>query len=308
MGKQITSNLLMIRPANFGFNPETAGNNAFQRNPGERSVTEIAQQAIVEFDEFVRKLREVGVDVLVVEDTPSPITPDAVFPNNWITTHADGTVVTYPMYAPTRRLERRKEVVEILQKRFRVNREWSLVEAEQQGVFLEGTGSMILDRMHRIVYACRSPRTDQALLEQFCREMKYEMVLFDAEDQNGQSIYHTNVLMALGNDLVVICLAAVKTMAERRILEARFAQTGKEVIEIRPEQMNAFAGNMLQVAGKGGRPFLVMSEQAYRSLRSDQVEALQRKTEILYSPLSTIETYGGGSARCMMAEIFLPEV
>lgn len=308
MEKQIASTILMIRPAHFGYNIETAGNNAFQSNPEGISPESIKQSAVAEFDTFVDQLRAAGVEVIVVEDTAEPVKPDAIFPNNWITTHADGTIVTYPKFAPTRRKERREDIIQLLSDRYSVSRELSLVDGEEMDIYLEGTGSMILDRPNRVVYACRSLRTDESLLQRFCEEMGYEMELFDAVDKDGMPIYHTNVMMALGLNLVVICLDSIRDTQERQNLEARFAQTGKEVINIRLEQMEAFAGNMLQVAGAGGQPILVMSEQAYRSLRSDQVEALKKKTELLYSPLDTIETYGGGSARCMMAEIFLPKL
>lgn len=296
----------MIRPANFGFNEETAGDNAFQTRPGDESPADISAKALQEFDTFVAKLREAGVDVIVVEDTKQPPKPDAVFPNNWITTHGDGTVVTYPMYSPLRRLERREDIVDLLKEKFAVSEVLKLEDRKDKDLFLEGTGSMILDRYHRLVYACRSERTSELLLGEFAQKVGFQMVLFEATDAIGTPIYHTNVLMALGKNLVVICLDSVHNEDERSWLLDSFDRSGKEVIDITFDQMGAFTGNMLQVENKAGEAILVMSEQAYKSLRSDQIDAIRAKSKILTSPIPTIEKYGGGSARCMMAEIFLP--
>ncbi len=304
---QTTPHILMVRPANFGFNDETAASNAFQSDDGSLGHEEISRLAVAEFDAFVEKLRSAGVDVIVAQDTVRPLKPDAVFPNNWVTFHEDGTVVTYPMYAPVRRLERRADILLDLQARFRVNRKIQLEEYENIEHFLEGTGSMIIDRPNGLVYACLSPRTTRSLLERFCAQMDCEPVAFHAIDAAGVEIYHTNVMMALGETFVVICLDTVTDETEQALLLQKFALTGKEIIEISPEQMMAFAGNMLQVRNRKGETYLVMSEQAYRSLNARQVSQIMRHTNILYSPIPTIETYGGGSARCMMAEVFLPE-
>lgn len=305
--QQTTDTLLMVRPAQFGFNEETAGNNAFQVNDPTLSQEEIQERAKNEFDAFVGKLRAAGVEVIVVEDNSDPFSPDAVFPNNWVTFHEDGAVITYPMFAPKRRLERREDVIEALSRDFYIDDRLKLEWHEGQNRFLEGTGSMILDRPNQLVYACLSERTHEDLLEEFCTFTGYEKVVFHAIDAKGQPIYHTNVMMALGETFAVIALDTIADPKEKAKVLAHLHHTNKEVIEISVEQMNAFAGNMLQVHNKAGQTILVMSEQAYRSLTAAQVARIQAHTGILYSAIPTIETYGGGSARCMMAEVFLPK-
>ena len=305
--KQITSHILMVRPANFGYNEQTAANNAFQVQDHSLSPQEVQQKALEEFDVFVLRLLGKGVDVIVMEDSPAPVKPDAVFPNNWATFHADGRVVTYPMNAPLRRPERREDILVKLGERFELGEHLRFEHYEEMEKFLEGTGSLILDRPHRIAYACLSPRTDEGLLDEFCQALGYEKVAFSAVDGQGQEIYHTNVMMALGEDFVVICLESVRDKGERQMLLDKFSATNKAVIEISLAQMMAFAGNMLQVRSQDGNTYLVMSEQAYRSLNDQQIEQIHQYTNILHSPLYTIEKYGGGSARCMMAEVFLPE-
>lgn len=305
--KQITSHLLMVRPAHFGFNEETAGNNTFQKNDGTLTPAQIRRKAITEFDNFVHLLRASGVQVTVVEDTDYPMKTDAIFPNNWVTFHANGTVITYPMFSPARRLERREDILEKLGKQFQIENRVHLESSESAEKFLEGTGSMILDRPNHLAYACISPRTDVALLEEFCQIIGFEKVTFTAVDGNDTPIYHTNVMMALGETFVVICLDTVKNSNEREALLQKFEETNKEVIEISLSQMMSFAGNMLQVENRSGEPILVMSEQAYKSLETTQVRRLNQHTNLLYAPLYTIEKYGGGSARCMLAEVFLKE-
>jgi len=308
MRQQTTSHILMVRPANFAFNEETAANNAFQSRDDNMNEVEMRQHALREFDEFVTKLRDAGVHVIVAEDSPEPAKPDAVFPNNWVTFHQEGFVVTYPMFAPTRRRERREEVVEeILQEGFSSNNRIRLEDNEADNRFLEGTGSIIFDHQNRLAYACLSPRTDADLLDELCQKIGYQKVVFHAVDANEQDIYHTNVMMALGETFVVICLDSVRDAAERQMLEEQFRETGKEIVDISLEQMNAFAGNMLQVRNDSEETILVMSEQAYRSLTPAQIRDLEQHTKLLFSPIETIETYGGGSARCMMAEVFLPK-
>lgn len=297
----------MVRPANFGFNEETADSNAFQQNDTSLSALEIKRKATREFDDFVYLLRQAGVNVIVMEDTYEPVKTDAVFPNNWVTFHSDGTIITYPMYAEVRRLERREDIIGKLTHQFNFDKRIRLEEAEARHKFLEGTGSMILDRVYKIAYACVSPRTDVEMLDEFCKQMGYEKVAFTALDGDGKEIYHTNVMMALGETFVVICLETVKNKAERESLLKKFEQTNKAVVEITLNQMMSFAGNMLQVQNKSGEPILVMSEQAFQSLDKDQVRKLNQHTNLLYSPIDTIEKYGGGSARCMMAEIFAPK-
>jgi len=296
----------MVRPAHFGYNEETADNNSFQSNDDSLPVAEIEQRAREEFDTFVHELREAGIDVIVVEDTPDPLKPDAVFPNNWISFHEEGLIVTYPMFGSQRRQERREDVIRDLSARYGYTDRYQMEESEEDGVFLEGTGSMILDRPNRIVYACLSARTNQELLEAFAKKMNYEVVVFNALDMQGDPIYHTNVMMALGETFVLICLDTVRDEEERQQLLDSFDRTNKQVIGISLEQMMAFAGNALQVKNKKGDTFLVMSEQAYRSLSPHQQEDIESHTGILFSPLKVIEKYGGGSARCMMAEVFKP--
>lgn len=300
---QITDTILMVRPANFGFNVETARNNAFQTNDNSLKPKEISVAARKEFDAFIEKLREAGINVIVIEDTNTPLKHDAVFPNNWFTTHADGTLITYPMYAPMRRLERRDDVVAQLQQQYHYNKHIRLEQREELERYLEGTGSMIFDRDNKIVYACRSIRTDEGLLDEFALWMGYEKIIFESYDKNGLPIYHTNVMMALGVTFCVICMDTITDAVQRRTVSDSLTASGKDIIAITRAQMGAFAGNMLQVKGKDDN-YLVMSEQAYRSLTEEQIQQIQLHTQLLYSDITTIETYGGGSARCMMAEVF----
>ncbi len=297
----------MVRPAHFAFNEETAANNAFQSRDQRLTPEQMAQQAVAEFDGFVEQLRAAGVQVIVAKDSATPVKPDAVFPNNWVTFHQEGFVITYPMFAPTRRRERRRQIIEqVLQQGFRSERRLNFEFNEKRDRYLEGTGSIIFDHTHRLAYACLSPRTDEQLLEDLCQEIGYQKVVFHATDANGQDIYHTNVMMALGETFVVICLDTIRDAAERQMLEQKFKATGKEIVDITLAQMNAFAGNMLQVRNTAGQTLLVMSSTAYHALTPEQISALERHTQLLHSPIPTIETYGGGSARCMMAEVFLP--
>ena len=303
--QQTTSNILMVRPSNFGFNEETAQNNAFQTKDASLSQEQISEKARVEFDNFVEILRGYGVNVVVAEDSATPVKPDAVFPNNWVTMHADGTMILYPMFAQARRLERDENIIQLIENQFVVKTKIHLEQYESVEKYLEGTGSMILDRANEIVYACLSVRTDLALLDELCDILHYKRVAFTAVDGNGQDIYHTNVMMALGETFVVICLETIRDEAERLNLIKLFELTNKEIIEISLAQMMLFAGNMLQVRNEEGDTFLVMSDQAYNSLNTAQINHIQRHTQFIFADIKTIETYGGGSARCMMAEIFL---
>ncbi|MEO1437643.1 MAG: arginine deiminase-related protein, partial [Bacteroidota bacterium] len=239
-------------------------------------------------------------------DTIEPIKPDAVFPNYWITTHVNGTIILYPMMAPSRRNERRTDIAELLRRQFNYTRLVDFSEHEAEERYLEGTGSMILDRVNRVVYACVGPRTDQSLLDEFCEWADYTKRSFRSVDRHGQDIYHTNVMMAIGTSFVVICLDSVPDPDERQALLDTFEATQKTIVEISFEQMEHFAGNMLQVSNEAGEGVLVMSEQAYQSLSTDQIQTLEGHSKLLYSPIETIEKYGGGSARCMMAEVFKP--
>ncbi len=308
MRLQTTPHILMVRPANFAFNEETAANNAFQSRDGKLSAAEMRERAMQEFDGFVAQLRAVGVDVIVAEDSAAPVKPDAVFPNNWVTFHQEGFIVTYPMFAPTRRLERSEAIIEqVLAGGFHSERRLNFESSESSNLFLEGTGSIIFDHQHRLAYACLSPRTDADLLESLCEAIGYQKVVFHSVDQNGQDIYHTNVMMALGETFVVICLDSVRDAEERNMLEEKFRETGKAIVDISLAQMNSFAGNMLQVRNMEGQTILVMSSQAFSALTAAQIEQLEGHTQLLHASIDTIETYGGGSARCMMAEVFLPK-
>lgn len=298
-----TSNLLMIRPAAFAFNPQTAINNSFQKITEQLHVHE---KALQEFDNFVSLLSIYGIRVIVMQDTLEPHTPDSVFPNNWVSFHEDGTVVLYPMFADNRKLERKKNVVEKLGEHFFVRTVIDLTGYEYKAAFLEGTGSMVFDRDHRIAYACLSPRTHASVLYDFCDAMDYSPVLFNAVDDNGEEIYHTNVMMCIADNYVVICLDSIKDEVQRTMLTETFGNTGKEIIDISYEQMNQFAGNMLQVRNIAGIPILIMSTLAYKSLTPNQLQRLESFNRVIHSSLDIIERNGGGSARCMMAEIFLP--
>ena len=291
----------MIEPVDFGFNDETAVNNAFQK----KISGHIQQQALGEFNAFVNLLRKNQVDVTVVKDSVAIHTPDSIFPNNWISFHENGSMILYPMFAPNRRKERKSVVLDAVEDRFKKGQIIDLTEAENRQLYLEGTGSLVLDRVNRIAYACLSPRTHLSLVNEFCRLNDYTPVTFTACDQFGIAIYHTNVMMSIASEFAVICLDAIKEKTEREKVIAQIKLTGKEIVEISFEQLLRFAGNMLQVRNTSEEALLVMSASAYESLFPEQVHALEKYNRILYSPLNTIESVGGGSARCMMAEIFL---
>ncbi|MFY8091790.1 MAG: citrulline utilization hydrolase CtlX [Chitinophagaceae bacterium] len=299
--KQFTHQLLMIRPVGFAFNAETAVNNSFQVPTNQQNVQ---QQALHEFDIFVQKLQSNGIDVTVVNDTPEPFTPDSIFPNNWISFHTN-TICLYPMFAENRRLERKQSVLEAVKQKFNIEQTIDFTEFEQTNIFNEGTGSMVLDRENNIAYACLSVRTQLPALQEFCSKMNYKPVTFIANDVQGQPIYHTNVMMCVANKFVVVCLECVTNLQERAFLKSTIQATGKEIIEISYHQMNHFAGNMLQVGNLNGDVFLVMSSQAYHVLTTEQIASIEKYNTIIHSSLETIETNGGGSARCMMAEVFL---
>ncbi|MBW0162500.1 MAG: amidinotransferase [Sediminibacterium sp. Gen4] len=301
---QTTSNLLMIKPVRFDFNAETAVNNSFQQASADQQVSE---KAAAEFDRFVSVLNNAGVQVTVVEDTPEPHTPDSVFPNNWISFHDDGTIFLYPMFAVNRRLERKPHVLSVIAEKFRVANTIDLSAYEQQQVFLEGTGSMVLDRENKISYACLSPRTDIQVLHDWCNKAGFRPVAFTSVDSKGDPIYHTNVMMCIADQFAVICLDSIPDETEKRTVIETLKDTKKEIIEISFDQMNRFAGNMLQVQNTNGDRFLVMSSQAYNSLTAEQIKRIEHYNPILHSDITTIETNGGGSARCMMAEVFLAE-
>lgn len=304
--KHLTDQILMVRPANFGYNAETAASNAFQNDKTSLTVKEIKSKARKEFDAFVKVIQEAGVDVTIIEDNDKVKTPDSVFPNNWISLHQDGMVVTYPMLSEIRRRERRDDIIELLSKKFQINEQVHLEQLEKQDLILEGTGSLVLDRFNKIAYACKSPRTNEKALDIFCSKTGYEKVVFEAVDAKGQQIYHTNVMMAMGHKYVIISLDSIQNKNERQKVIQKFKETKKEIIEITLNQMNSFAGNMLLLGTKAGKPILVMSSQAFKSLSNEQIEKIEMYNPILHSSLEIIEQFGGGSARCMIAEVFLP--
>ena len=302
--QQTTQHIMMVRPVNFGYNPQTAENNAFQKKmPQNQDVLTKAQS---EFDGMVQLLKEAGVDVLVFEDTPQPPKPSAVFPNNWVSFHEDGLVVLYPMYAPNRRLERQEEILIGIEKKFSKQTFLDFSPYETMGKYLESTGSMIIDRPNRLIYACRSERTHEQVLQAVSEKLEYQYLLFDAQDENQQAIYHTNVMMCLGIDFAVICLEAIPNAEERQQVVETLQKAGKQIVEISQAQIKQFAGNMLEVKNTQGERLLVMSERAFKSLTQEQVATLEKSVRIVAPPLYTIEDYEGGSARCMMAEVFLP--
>ncbi|CAL2106224.1 Amidinotransferase [Tenacibaculum sp. 190524A02b] len=309
--KQTTNTILMVRPASFRMNEQTAVNNYYQQNLGTMLPASINAKAQEEFDVFVGKLRAAGVVVIVVEDTKEPDTPDALFPNNWISFHENGDVAVYPMFAENRRLERREDVLEILEEKgFVIENVVDYSEAEEEEVYLEGTGSMILDRANRKAYCALSPRADEELFIEFCEDFEYTPVVFTANQTVAnarEAIYHTNVMMCVAETFAVVCLDAIDDKKEKKNLIKHLKSDGKEVIAITENQVVQFAGNMLQVVGEHEERYLVMSASAYNSLTVSQLKAIEKHCEIIHSSLETIETCGGGSARCMMAEVFLPK-
>ncbi|HOZ74679.1 MAG TPA: arginine deiminase-related protein [Flavobacterium sp.] len=309
--KQTTNAILMVRPVAFRMNEQTAVNNYYQKVLDNLSAETVNAKAQEEFDTFVNKLRMVGVDVTVVEDTLKPDTPDSIFPNNWISFHENGDVVLYPMFAENRRSERREDVLDILEdKGFVVNEIMDYTSAEQDGIYLEGTGSLLLDRENEKAYCALSPRADEELFIEFCEDFDYAPVIFEAyQTVNGKRelIYHTNVMMCIGDTFAVICADCIDDKQERKMVLDNLRADGKEIILISEDQVNNFAGNMLEVQGSDERRYLVMSASAHQSLTKKQIAQIEEHVTILSSSLDTIEACGGGSARCMMAEVFLPK-
>lgn len=309
MARQITDTIVMIRPVAFRMNEQTAVNNFFQEDIALRNA-EINTKAQAEFDAFVQKLRGVGVNVIVENDDLRMDTPDSIFPNNWISFHENGDVGLYPMFAENRRRERREEVLIRLENEgFKINNIYDYTPAEDEGFFLEGTGSILMDRVNRKAYCALSPRADEELLIEFCEDFEYMPVIFTANqtvDGKRLPIYHTNVMMCLAEEFCVICLDTIDDAKEKKNVVQHLKSDGKEIIAITEGQMHHFAGNMLQVQGRD-KKYLVMSAAAHNSLSKQQIAAIEKHCEILSSDLHTIETCGGGSARCMMAEVFLPK-
>jgi len=310
---QSTATLLMVRPASFRMNEQTAVNNYYQKVIDGLSEEKVNSLARKEFDAFVEKLRSKGVQVIVIDDEIEPNTPDAVFPNNWISFHEDGRIGLYPMFAPNRRAERREDIFDRLTNEagMEIDEIIDFTEFEEHDKFLEGTGSMVLDRENKIAYAALSVRTDEKALEHFCEEFGYRACIFHAnqtKDSKRVPIYHTNVMMAIGSNLAIVCADCVDDKKERENLIATISQTQKEIIYISEDQVNRFAGNMLEVKNEEGSCFLVMSASAFESLNPEQIESIEKHCPIIHSSLDTIEACGGGSARCMMAEVFLPKI
>ncbi|MBB4078108.1 hypothetical protein GGR28_000709 [Lewinella aquimaris] len=303
---QTTHHLLMVRPANFARASETVADNSFQEVVSNESFGSIGDRAVEEFDRFVDLLRTAGVEVTVIEDTASPVKPDAVFPNNWFSTHPDGTLVTYPTYWPQRRLERREDVVEMLKSRYRVDRHLDLSVWEAEDCFLESTGSLLLDRDRKVAYACLSQRCTREAVHDWCELMDYQPITFHAYDARGAVIYHTNVMMAIGTTHVIVCLDAVTDAEEKSKLTESLLLSGKRIVGLSLEQVDQFAGNALEVKTTEG-PAWIMSTAAFTSLDDAQRDALMEpeNMRIVHTDLSTIERYGGGSARCMLGEIYL---
>lgn len=300
----------MVRPSSFRMNEQTAVNNYFQ-NSSDLSPASTIQEARLKFDAMVTALRTAGANIVVFDEPENSVTPDALFPNNWISMHRDGRVALYPMYAKNRREERREEVLELLEKEgFNIEEIIDYTSAEEEAVFLEGTGSMILDHVNQIAYCALSERADEELFIEFCEDFEYTPCTFNAYQTVGEDrlkIYHTNVMMCVADHYAVVCLECVDDAAERKQLKKYLKDSGKTIVVITEEQMHHFAGNMLQIGDRDGNPILVMSDTAYKSLRPEQLRTLESFNPIVHPELNIIEQCGGGSARCMMAEIFLPK-
>ena len=308
---QTTNSIVMIRPVAFRMNEQTAVNNHYQKVLDGLLPATVNAKAQVEFDAYVEKLRAAGINVIVIDDTLEPDTPDSIFPNNWISFHENGDIALYPMFAENRRLERREDVFDILEEKgFEINDIMDYTSAEEDGIFLEGTGSIILDRENEIAYCALSPRADEELFIEFCEDFEYNPVIFEAyQTVNGERkhIYHTNVMMCIAETFAVICADCIDDKAERKMVLQKLKESGKEIILITEEQVNNFAGNMLQVRGANDERFLIMSDAAYKVLTQDQISKIEKHCKILHASLDIIEACGGGSARCMMAEVFLPK-
>lgn len=308
--RQNTDTIMMIRPVKFRMNEQTAVNNYYQKVIDGLAPEEVQAKALGEFDAFVDKLRGKGVNVLVINDTVDPDTPDSIFPNNWISLHNDGRVGLYPMFAENRRLERRDDIIEQLRENHQVTDIIDFSQFEGENKFLEGTGSMILDRPNKLCYAAISERTQPDVLKEFCDKFGYEAVVFVANqtvDGKRLPIYHTNVMMCVADQFAILCADSIDDNEERKLVIDKLESTGKEVITISEDQKHHFAGNMLQVSSNSGQKYLVMSGAAYQSLDQSQIDRIEKYCPIIHSSLDTIEALGGGSARCMMAEVFLPK-
>ena len=304
---QTTNNILLVRPSNFVFNIETAASNAFQHKASENEET-TKQKVISEFEVFATTLQSKGVNVFVMDDTINPQKPDAVFPNNWVSFHPDGMVILYPIYAPNRRHERRQDILDTLKKDFEIKQLLDLSHYENEGMFLEGTGSIVFDHRHKIAYACLSPRTNKELFVKVCNHLQYKPIWFQAYDNGGMEIYHTNVMMCVGERFAVICLDSISNNQEREFVLQSLKESGHQVIDITWEQMNHFAGNMLELQTNEGKSIVAISQSAFDSLTQSQKTEIGKYGELVPLYVNTIETIGGGSARCMIAEVFLKPI
>jgi len=301
----IPHGLLMVRPASFEFNVETADSNTFQQK-GAFDPGLLQQQVLSEFDEVTTVLKKNKISLLVVEDTPSPQKPDALFPNNWISMHPDGLIITYPMMAVNRRSERREDIIKLLKTRYTVSRVWDISGAEWDNKFLEGTGSIVFDHAHQLAYACRSPRTNDVLLGDVCRQIGYQSILFDSVDEKKVPVYHTNVMMWVGEKIAAVCIDSLHLESDQDKVLDRLTETNHKIIAISYAQMNAFAGNMLEVQNEEGQLFILMSQTAYQTLLPGQINEMSKYAEPIIVSIDTIEKYGGGGIRCMVAGIYLP--
>lgn len=304
--KQSTNNIFLVKPARFGYNVETAESNGFQ-NKSLDTPLEITKKAIAEFNEMAKKLSAKGINVLIIDDTPNPVKPDAIFPNNWGSFHADGRVVLYPMLAENRREERRNDILELIATKYEISEIIDLSHKENSHIFLEGTGSIIFDHPYKLAYACLSPRTDQTLLIETCNTLGYQPIYFNSFDVEGKAIYHTNVMMNIGNGYAVVCLESIADIDERQMVVHSLKNSGKEIIEISFEQMHHFCGNMLELDLQQDKNVLVLSQRAHNHLTSIQINQLENYCALFPLNIETIEQIGGGSVRCMISEIHLPE-
>ncbi|WP_297802928.1 citrulline utilization hydrolase CtlX [uncultured Polaribacter sp.] len=308
---QTTNTILMIRPINFRMNEQTAVNNYYQQEIDNVLSSTLNSKAQNEFDAFVDKLRSCGIHVIVVSDSDEFDTPDSIFPNNWISFHKDGTIGMYPMFAENRRLERREDILEQVElEGFLIENVVDYTSAEEDDIFLEGTGSMILDRENNKAYCALSPRADEELFIEFCEDFEYTPIVFTANqtvEEKREAIYHTNVMMCIAETFAIVCLSSIDDKKERKNVLKHLKEDGKKVIDISEDQVSNFAGNMLQVQGKDDERFLIMSQSAFESLTASQKAQINNHCKIISSSLATIEACGGGSARCMMAEVFLPK-
>lgn len=297
--------LLMVSPDHFGYNQETAESNSFQKNIVD---SELTKKAIEEFNGMVSLLRKNGIEIITFSSPKNNHCPDAVFPNNWISTHSDGKIIIYPMLTPNRRAERNPEIIKSLNDKFNISEIIDYSTKENEHIILEGTGSIVFDHEYKFAFACISPRTNENLLNELCEQINYTPIIFEATGLSGLPIYHTNVVMAIGKNVIVICLDCIENVLERSIIIAQIEKTGKKLIPITFQQMHDFAGNMLEVENDKGESFWIMSQTAYHSLTEEQKDILQESSSLLPVQIPTIETIGGGSARCMLAEIYLPKI